>query len=366
MKQRLLVVLLIGTLIILILPVFSQTNARVKQMGNNLRLRSAPTTNSEIVDYLTSGTGLTILQQSSDGTWLQVQVEGSGQTGWVASDFIEQIAPVDVPTDTTTFTDTVVEGVPILTGLNQNALNIFHAGQAMGNRANVFSKVGDSITFTDYFLDNLGAGVYNLDTYWYLEGAIDFFGGTVARDENSFKQNSIAAQSGWNAYLLQNPEYANSALCYAGETPLECEYRHTRPAIALIMLGTNDVGFVDAYAFRLNMEWIVQTSIDNGVIPVISTIPNRLDVPDRVVEFNAIIRDIAGRYQIPLWDYHAIMATLPNEGLAEDGVHPTGSPAGWIGMADFKASNLVYGFPVRNLTALSVLHSIWQQVILRA
>lgn len=366
MYRRLLFMGLMGLLVIFTLPVMSQTNARVIQMGNTLRLRTSPTTSSETIDYLASGTPLTILEQSTDHTWFRVQVNATGQQGWVAASFVEPISETNSPTESNTFSDTVVEGVPILTGLNQNAINIFRKGQTLGNRANVFSKVGDSITFTDYFLDNLGAGVYNLDAYWYLEGAINFFSGTIARDQNSFQQDSIAAQAGWNAYLLQDPEYANAALCYEGETPLECEYRHTRPAVALIMLGTNDAGFVNPYAFRVNMEWIVQTSIDHGVIPVLSTIPNRLGEPAQVIQFNGIIRDVAARYQVPLWDYSRIMATLPGEGLGPDGIHPSGSPAGWIGMADFKASNLVYGFPIRNLTALHILHSIWQQVIMRA
>ena len=367
MDRRLLFMGLMGLLIIWTLPAMSQANARVVQMGNSLRLRTAPMTSSETIDYLASGTPLTVLEQSSDGAWYRVQVNTSGQYGWVAASFVEPVdGAADIPIESNTFNDVIVEEVPILTGLNQNAINIFRRGQAMGNRANVFSKVGDSITSTDYFLDNLGAGIYNLDTYWYLEEAIKFFSESIARDQNSFQQDSLAAQIGWNASLLRDPEYANPALCYEGETPLECEYRYTRPSIALIMLGTNDASFVDAYTFRVNMEWIVQTSIDNGVIPVISTLPNRLGMSSQISQFNAIIRDIATRYQIPLWDYSAIMAKLPGEGLGPDGIHPSGSPAGWVGMADFKASNLVYGFPIRNLTALHILYSIWQQVIMQA
>ncbi len=371
MVRRFLIMGLLGLLMSLVLPVLAQSNGRVIQMTTNLRLRTEPTTSSETLDFLRPGTLLTILEQSTDFTWLRVQVVATGQEGWVAAGFVEYVTEDDSnvtleASTTTGFSDTVVEGIPILTGLSQNTIDIFRKGQAMGNRANVFSKVGDSITFTDYFLDNFGAGVYNLEAYWYLEGAIDYFSSTIARDQDSFQQDSIAAKAGWNAYLLQNPEYADPALCAVGETPLECEYRHTRPSIALIMLGTNDAGFVDPYAFRVNMEWIVQTSIDHGVIPVISTIPNRLGEPEQVIQFNAIIRDIAARYQIPLWDYSTIMATLPGEGLGPDGIHPSASPAGFVGMADFKASNLVYGFPIRNLTALHILHSIWQQVIMRA
>ncbi len=364
MSRRLLVIVIIGILVVMVLPTGAQNRAQVIQMPSNLRLRSAPTTDSETIEFLTSGTTLLILQQSTDGTWYEVQVEGTTQQGWVAADFVQTLGEGDVPVSSTTFSDTVVNGIPILTGVNQNAVDIFKRGQAIGNRATVFTKIGDSITYTDWFLDTIGDGVYELGSYWYLQNVVDYFGVTPARDENSFKHNSVAAQSGWSAHLMQDPDYA-SALCQVNETPLECEYRITRPSIALIMLGTNDVGFVDSYAFRINMEWVVQTTIDHGIIPVISTIPNRLDKQERIPEFNGIIREIAQKYQIPLWDYHAILSTLPNEGLSTDGVHPSSSPRGYVGQADFTESNLQFGFPMRNMTALQVLHSIWQQVILR-
>lgn len=389
MMRRPLFLCLMGLLLMMGLPVFAQSSAQVIPMSNGLRVRSAPNTDSTTLELLYTGDTVTIMDQTDDYVWYQVTVNTSGVQGWVASRFVELTSGSAVPVQPAANTassappvevaetnDAVIDesavgdmqfnGVQVLTNVNANAIHIFRKGQELGNRPNVFSKVGDSITFTDYFLDNIGRGIYELDTYWYLEGVIGFFMGQTARDTNSFEQNSIAAQSGWNAYLLQNPEYANAALCFAGETPLECEYRHTRPSIALIMLGTNDVGFVPSNYFRVNMEWIVQTSIDNGVIPVLSTIPVREDYPQRSLEFNRIIRDIAARYQVPLWDYHGILATLPNGGIGPDGVHPTGSPAGWVGQADFKASNLVYGFPVRNLSALMVLHTLWQQVIMKA
>lgn len=364
----LLVICTVLIALVLIIPLTAQTNeanAQVIPMNDRLRLRSAPTVDSETLSYLETRTELAILQQSADGSWYKVRVITNGQEGWVASAFIEPLTEFDVPADNSQFTDTVVLGVPILTGLNENTLRIYRKGQTMGNRADVFAKVGDSITYAGYFLDPIGDGVYTLGEFGYLQGVIDYYRVTPARDENSFKQDSVAAQIGWSAHVLQNPEYADAFLCQAGETPLECEYRLTKPAVALIMLGTNDVGFVDPYAYRLNMEWIVTTSMDYGVIPVISTIPNRPDVAERVVVFNNLLREIAQKYQVPLWDYNAILADLPNSGLAHDNIHPMPAAAGYVGLANFTGENLRVGYVLRNLTALAVLDSIWRQVIQR-
>lgn len=356
---------IVASLLIFVLPGTAQEQMQVTYMGSRLRLRDAPTTNSNTLQFLNPGDALNFIQMSNDGLWTEVTLVSTGLQGWVASEFIEPIR-VTAPDSEFEFTDVVYNGVTIVSGINQNAIDIFNKGQAMGNRANVFTKVGDSITFTPWFLDNIGDGRYTLAEHGYLQGAINHFNSELARDENSFKHNSVAMASGWNAGLMQDPDYADPFLCQAGETPLECEYRITKPAIALIMFGTNDVGFMDGFAFRVNMEWVVQTSIDNGVIPVISTIPNRLDKQAEVPGFNAIVRDIARKYNIPLWDYKAILDTLPNGGLSEDGVHPNSSPLGGIGQSDFTEANLQYGFPLRNFTAVEVLNALLNQVILRA
>jgi len=360
-----LMLIMVVSLIVLVFPAQTQTNMQVMEMGNRLRLRSAPTTDSTTRQYLNAGEELLVLNRSADGIWTEVQLVSTGLTGWVASDFIEPIPGDNVPASAFTFADIEVNGVTVISNVNQNAINIFRRGQTMGNRANVFTKVGDSITFTPWFLDPIGDGQYDLAGYDYLQDAVNYFSTEVAREENSFKHNSVAMASGWNASLMLNPEYANPSLCQAGETPLECEYRITRPSIALIMFGTNDVGFMSGFVFRQNMEWIVETSINNGVIPVISTIPNRLDRQEEVRGYNGIIKSIAYKYNVPLWDYGAVMDTLPGQGLAGDGVHPNSSPSGTIGQADFAEPNLQYGFPMRNMTALQALNSILQQVILR-
>lgn len=239
---------------------------------------------------------------------------------------------------------------------------VYAIGQAKGNRANVFSKVGDSITVSQSFLGPVGEGLYQLGDYGYLQPVIDHFASAMARAGNSFVNPSVAAGVGWAAWGVLDPSLADATLCAAGETPLACEYRLTRPAYALIMFGTNDVGYRSAAEFERDLEQIIDVSELSGVIPILSTIPNRPDVPQRVVEFNGVIRSLASARNVPLWDYQSALLGLPNDGLARDNVHPSSPPEWYAQAADFRAQNLIYGYVMRNLTALQVLDSVWRQV----
>jgi hypothetical protein len=239
---------------------------------------------------------------------------------------------------------------------------IYVVGQAKGNRADVFSKVGDSISASPSFLGPIGEGRYQLGDYGYLQPVIDLFSTTPARQGNSFQNSSLAAGVGWAAWGVLDPQLADATLCVPGETPLACEYRLTRPSFALIMFGTNDVGYRSAAEFEGDLRRIIEVSELSGVIPILSTIPERPDTAQRVLEFNNVIRSLASARNAPLWDYHEALRGLPNEGLAWDNLHPSSPPEWFDDAADFRAHNLVYGYVIRNLTALQMLDSVWRAV----
>ena len=239
---------------------------------------------------------------------------------------------------------------------------IFAVGQANGNRVDVFSKVGDSITESPSFLGPVGEGRVQLGDYAYLQPVIDAFLMTPARQANSFQNPSVAAGVGWAAWGVLDPQLADVVLCFPGETPLACEYRLTRPAYALIMFGTNDVGYRSVAEFEGDLRRIIDVSELAGVIPILSTIPQRPDMPERVAEFNGVIRVVAAQRNAPLWDYHEALRGLPNAGLAWDNIHPSSPPEWYDDAADFRAHNLIYGYVIRNLTALQMLDSVWRLV----
>lgn len=248
-----------------------------------------------------------------------------------------------------------------ISNITPRAREIFLAGQARGNRADRFSKVGDSITIPPQFLALIDKGDYNLRRYAALQATIDFFSATPVRNGSSFANQSLAAKFGWPTRQVLNP-WAAGEICSAGEIPLECEYRLTQPAVALIMLGTNDVPSTPAAVYADALREIVEFSILRGVIPALSTIPsfNRAGSEQRPRELNAIVVALALDYQIPLWDFWAATQHLPNHGLSGDGVHPAWGPA----PADFTEDNLrQYGGAMRNLLALQMLDSLRTQVM---
>jgi LysM repeat protein len=358
-----------------------QINAKVVPEGGGLRLRDGPGLEHDVIQELAALTPLTILVRTADSTWLEVRT-ASGDFGWVSAEWVEaSIDLEDIPilTESTGVERPTTAPTPIVTsspespgepahypfisGVNDHVRQIFVQGQALGNRANVFSKVGDSITTTDAFLYPIGRGEYSLHGYTYLQPMIDFYSEEWARTNNSFANLSLAAGIGWSAHALLSSDISHETLCGEREWPLECEYRLVKPSVALIMLGTNDVPSTPLSSYEQTMREILDTTIEYGIVPILSTIPP-IQMPgteDRVESINNIIRNLAHEYDIPLLDYWAAMQGLPNEGLRSDGVHPSHAPAGEN--ADFTPENLQYGMPVRSLTALQALDLVWRTVL---
>jgi hypothetical protein len=247
-----------------------------------------------------------------------------------------------------------------------SARQIFLSGRQLGNRPNVFSKVGDSITAgpESSFLSQIGLNDYDLGGYSHLQPVVNYFSQQVARENNlSWNNTSLAAANGWGSTEVLNPERAEHSLCLAGESPLACEYRVVRPSVALIMIGTNDAGGIPLDIYRANLRRIVEISIQRGVIPALFTIPPRNYDPQtdgRVPDFNGVIRQTADDYQVPLIDYWEPMMGVPNFGL-KDGVHPSEPPDGKN--AHLVSANMHHGAPIRNLMALQMLDALWRQVI---
>ncbi|MEL6152018.1 MAG: SGNH/GDSL hydrolase family protein [Chloroflexota bacterium] len=239
-----------------------------------------------------------------------------------------------------------------------NIRAIYQNGLEQGNRPEVFSKVGDSSTVSYNFLGPIGDGTYDLGAHPYLQGTIDFYTATPVGTGNSFNNQSKAAGIGWSAATLTNPAYAGAG-CRSGESPLRCEFRVSQPSVALIMIGNNEVTYLSVEDYIANMQRVIDTSVEMGVIPVISTLHDRRGNTEKVDAYNAALRQLAAQNRVPLWDYAAAIAPLPNNGLTEDRTHPNTPPGSWYrATTEFTDENLQYGFTVRNLTALQMLHAV--------
>ena len=240
---------------------------------------------------------------------------------------------------------------------------VFNRGQTLGRRAGVFSKIGDSLTVSTYAFHPIGWQTLNLRDHTELEPAARQFISVTARTANAFDNIPLAADNGWTSADVLNPHKADSRVCVPGETPLTCEYRLVRPAVALILFGTNDVSKLSAQDYRRNMTRLITESLAGGVIPVLTTIPPRMQFEGPCNAYNAILFELAAQYQVPLSDYAGAMKALPGYGLSADGVHPSWPPGDIALTADFTPEHLKYGYTVRNLLTLQTLDAVWRQIM---
>jgi hypothetical protein len=243
---------------------------------------------------------------------------------------------------------------------------IWQAGQARGRRPNVLAKVGDSITASGSFLADVGDGRAVLGNHRELAPIIAYYrAARVDRSEgrahNSLNRRSLAAKAGWMGSDILGIHPGRPVV---KPSPLQQEYGAINPSVALIMFGTNDIDQTGVDFFSSNLTAIVHTSIDAGIIPVLSTIPDRMDYPQaayRTAPFNDAIRDLAAQEHLPLIEYWAAMRQLPNNGLGSDMVHPSIYPG--HGSVTFTAKGLRYGWNLRNFLTLQMLARLKAVVI---
>jgi len=246
--------------------------------------------------------------------------------------------------------------------------SVFLAGRSAGNSAAVFSKVGDELTATGAFMDDLGCRDETIGAYAALTPTIDYFRtvtfaasrtGAWCGTANSFSLRSAAADQGWTAARSLVPYSRAPADCPSPyNTPLRCELHRTRPAAALIMFGTYDLmASAEPASFRLSLSRVVADTLAAGVIPVLSTIPPRRDNATynaRVPAYNDAIIALASEQRVPLWDYHVALngSSMVNQGMTSGGFYPS---VGGGSAAAFTTTGLRYGYNQRNLTAVQVL-----------
>ena len=233
-------------------------------------------------------------------------------------------------------------------GSLQNARAIFARGQNLGRSATAYAKIGDSTIENPHFMARFDGGAYNLGDYAYLQAVIDQFSGSHARD-------SVAVSVGMHSWTVFDPVWADKAVCFPGEAPIECEFRLQNPSLVFIRLGANDAGAPQLFAE--SVREIVEYAVNNGVVPIIGTKPDQIEGGN---EYNDILRQIAVEYQVPLWDFDVVAGTVQGRGLDVDNVHLSAFFA-----HDYTLPEAYQrGHALHNLTALMLLDTIWKEVIL--
>lgn len=263
------------------------------------------------------------------------------------SSTITPTLPLASPTPRPTLEPEAWKQLPVVPPISDRVIEIYRRGIAIGNNPSAFSKIGDCGSTPGWFLGDFDRGprYYELGEYEQLSSVIQEFQG-------SYDRVSLAARSGFNSSALFVPLWSDRTYCQANEAPLACEYRVQKPSLAFIMLGTNDVWHPDE--FEPQMRKIIEYSIDNGVIPILST---KADNQEGDHSINATIARLAWEYDVPLWNFWAAVYTLPDHGLQEDQAHLT-----WGRNTFDDPEALTKAWPVRNLTALQILNAVWEKV----
>jgi lysophospholipase L1-like esterase len=213
-------------------------------------------------------------------------------------------------------------------------------------REDVLAKVGDSITVSTGFLHCFAGSRVNLDGRDALADTVAHFGTGDAAGTSPYTRTSLAAGVGWSAWSVLE-----------GTTPPRVvqELDAIRPAFAVVMFGTNDIGANTPTRYADNLLDLVDTLTARGVVPIVSTFPPRDDnatADARVPLYKAIVRAVAEARQVPYVDFHGALLPLPGHGLGSDGVHPNTASSG---ACDLRAAGLAYGYNGRNLVTLEAL-----------
>jgi formylglycine-generating enzyme required for sulfatase activity len=239
-------------------------------------------------------------------------------------------------------------------GISDRVREIYERGLSMGNNPNAFSKVGDCNSTNPYYLADydLGPNVYDLGNYANLQPTIDYFSG-------SFGRTSLAAKQGLSTAGVLASLWSDWKQCASNETPLDCEYRINHPSFAIVSLGTNEAYDVklDKTPFEGRLRRIIEHSIDQGVVPILSTKADN-DEGDNYINF--VTAKLAMEYELPLWNFWRAVQSISQHGM-RSADHLTFAPT--KSFSDFsRLEYLDYGMQMRNLTALQVLDMVRREI----
>jgi hypothetical protein len=252
------------------------------------------------------------------------------------------------PADLTINGMTPAEFILMSPSTRENIRAIFAQGQALGRNPDVFSILGDSLIATPQSLAQWDHSDYILgEDYAYLQRTIDKYSG-------SFGRYGPSVRVGLHSWSIFDPLWADKEFCQANEDVLTCELRLNNPSIMLVFLGSNDAGVPGG--FIQNYRQVVQSLIDNGVVPILATKADRFEGPDNAN--NLAIRQVAEELQVPLLEFDLLANTLPGRGLGPDNVHLT-----FLEPLDYSSPGLMsIGYPVHNLAALMILDQVREEI----
>ena len=225
----------------------------------------------------------------------------------------------------------------------------------------VFAKIGGSTTANPAYMScfALDATIQDLPAEPTLTATIAHFRMADLGGVTAFNRASLAAAPGFDS----------DDLVAGMSPPVAAEVEAIKPRFAQLLVGTHDLEQnhpAQLWKFADQMLDVVDGLAAAGVVPIVSTIPQRTDLPLKdpwVPRYNAVLRAVAQGRQVPLIDLHLALAKLPMAGVVADGELSIYSSAMVDRPCHFNELARTFGYNTRNLDDLRALDRARQVVV---
>lgn len=278
--------------------------------------------------------------------------ESGGSSGDATTTGADEPHPELYPTDRT--------HSPISAYVADHLREIAMAPAGVDKNAAVFAKIGGTSTVNADYMQCFQSDAAIKDLPVELMPTLTHFRSVdLGMGVTDFDRVSLAATAG----------VTSTGLVAGAPTPINAEVEAIKPRFAHLLVGSHDLEKdqpAELYTFADNLLGAVDALLINGVVPIMSTIPQRQDLGLKdayVPRYNAVIRAVAQGRQIPLVDLNRELAPLPNLGATDGGGLTVFVSAMLDRPCHFSESALMYGYNVRNLEDLRALDRVKQVVV---
>lgn len=222
--------------------------------------------------------------------------------------------PAVSPAPTANAAPPLVSASGVLPAITSVHKQIYRNSVAAGKDLKMFAVVGDCNSQPSVYVGRVATGEFN------LAAQPASLRETASQFAQSFSRVSLAAGGGFTAAALNDPVWADGALCGTKQTPFECEVWVSRASVVFIQIGTGD-----QYAWRdfePNLRPLIQHALSKSVLPVLLTKADDLETRDGGAPpqyINDVVRRLSREYGVPLIDFWLATRALPNNGLLDEG-----------------------------------------------